>query len=100
MLLRAPDALSRGGAAMEQVLERCAGVDVHKKTVAVWVRVPGIHGDRAQHVQTFGTTTADLLTLRDWLAAHGVTHGAMESTPLYWPPAFYLLPGALTCILP
>ena len=48
MLLRAPDALSRGGAAMEQVLERCAGLDVHKKTVAVCVRVPGASGDRAQ----------------------------------------------------
>src|SRR5262249_8282019 len=99
MLLRAPDALSRGGAAMEQVLERCAGGDVHKKTVAVWVRGPGIHGHRAQHVQTCGTTTADLLTLRDWLAAHGVTHVAMESTGVYWRPVFSVLEAAFTCIL-
>src|SRR5919106_393738 len=99
MLLRAPDALSRGGAAMEQVLERCAGLDVHKKTVAVCVRVPGVHGDRAQHVRTFGTTTADLLTLQDWLAAHGVTHVAMESTGVYWRPVFYVLEDAFTCIL-
>jgi hypothetical protein len=65
---------------MERVLERCAGLDVHKKTVTACVRVPGDHGDRVQHVRTFGTTTAELLTLRDWLEAHRVTHVAMEST--------------------
>ena len=30
--------------------------------------------------KTFGTMTADLLELGDWLAAHGVTHVALEST--------------------
>lgn len=84
---------------MEQGLERCAGLDVHKKTVAVCVRVPGANGDRAQHVQTFGTTTAELLTLRDWLEAHGVTHVAMESTGIYWRPVFYVFEEAVTCIL-
>ena len=74
-------------------------MDVHKKTVAVCLRVPGANGDRAQHVQTFGTTTAELLTLRDWLEAHGVTHVAMESTGVYWRPVFYVLEEAATCIL-
>jgi transposase len=84
---------------MERVLERCAGLDVHKKTVTACVRVPGDHGDRAQHVRTFGTTTAELLTLRDWLEAHHVTHVAMESTGVYWRPVFYVLEEAFTCIL-
>jgi hypothetical protein len=57
-----------------------AGLDVHKKTVAACLRVPGSHGERVQEVRTFGTTTAELLVLRDWLEAHGVTHVAMEST--------------------
>src|SRR5262245_64136820 len=99
MLLRAPDALSHGGAAMDQVLERCAGLDVHKKTVAVCVRVPGASGGRAQHVRTFDTTTAELLALRDWLEAHRVTHVAMESTGVYWKPVFYVLEEAFTCLL-
>jgi hypothetical protein len=30
---------------MDRVLERCAGLDVHKKTVTACVRVPGISGD-------------------------------------------------------
>jgi len=69
---------------MERLLERCAGLDVHKKTVAACVRVPGPGGKRGQHVHTFGTTAADLLALGDWLAAHEVTHVAMESTGVYW----------------
>src|SRR5262249_27924291 len=51
-----------------------------KATIAACVRVPGASGKRLQSVQTFGTTTSDLLALRDWLDAHRVTHVAMEST--------------------
>jgi transposase len=84
---------------MERVLERWAGLDVHKKTVTVCVRVPDTSGGRAQHVRTFATTTAELLTLRDWLEAHGVTHAAMESTGVDWRPVFYVLEEACTCVL-
>lgn len=84
---------------MERVVERCAGLDVHKDTVAACIRVPGPGGRREQHVKTFGTTTADLLALRDWLEAHGVTHVAMESTGVYWKPVYYVLEEACTCLL-
>lgn len=84
---------------MEQVIERCAGLDVHKQTVAVCIRVPGPAGDREQHVRTFGTMTADLLVLRDWLTAHGVTHVALESTGVYWKPVYYVLEDAFRCLL-
>jgi transposase len=84
---------------MERMLERCAGLDVHKKTVTACVRVPGVSGDRVQHVRTFATTTADLLLLRDWLEAHRVSHVAMECTGVYWRPVFYVLEEAATCIL-
>jgi hypothetical protein len=53
-------------------VKSCAGPDVHKKTVTACVRVPGVSGDRVQHVRTFATTTADLPLLRDWLEAHRV----------------------------
>lgn len=79
---------------MERVIERCAGLDVHKKTVAACVRVEG-----TQQVRTFGTTVPELLVLRDWLVAHGVTHVAMESTGVYWKPIFYVLEDAFTCVL-
>ena len=84
---------------MDQLIERCCGLDVHRDTVAACVRVPGPNGKRQQHVRTFGTTTADLLALRDWLEAHGVTHVAMECTGVYWKPVFYVLEEAFTCLL-
>jgi len=84
---------------MQQLFERVAGLDVHRQTVAVCVRVPGAAAERAQHIRTFGTTAADLITLRDWLEAHAVTHVAMESTGVYWKPVFYVLEEAMTCWL-
>jgi len=84
---------------MERLIERCAGLDVHKETVAVCVRVPGPGGERLQHVRIFGTMTAELLALRDWLTAHGVTDVAMESTGVYWKPIYYVLEEAVTCLL-
>ena len=84
---------------MDVVVERCAGLDVHQATVTACVRLPGRKGERAQVIQTFGTTTPDLLTLRDWLAAHQVTHVAMESTGVYWKPVYYVLEDASTLLL-
>jgi transposase len=84
---------------MQQLLERIAGLDVHRKTIATCVRIPGEGTERAQHVRTFGTTAADLVALRDWLEAHQVTHVAMESTGVYWKPVFYVLEEAMTCLL-
>ena len=84
---------------MERLIDRCCGLDVHKKTVTACVRVPGANGARAQHVRTFGTTTADLLSLRDWLEAFQVTQVAMESTGVYWKPVFYVLEETAICVL-
>jgi transposase len=84
---------------MDRVLDRCAGLDVHQKTVVVCIRVPGERGRRQHEVRTFGATTADLLALRDWLVAHEGTHVALESTGVYWKPIDYALEEAMTCVL-
>jgi transposase len=84
---------------MERAVERACGLDVHKKTVAACVRVPGPRGQRHQEVHTFGTTAAELLALREWLESHGVTHVAMESTGVYWKPVYYVLEEAFACVL-
>ena len=65
---------------MDVVMTRCAGLDVHQATVVATVRVPDDQGGRRVVTDTFGTMTADLLALRDWLHAYGVTHVALEST--------------------
>lgn len=83
---------------MDTLIERCAGIDVHQRTMVVTVRLPAASGGRAVVTQTFGTMTADLLVLREWLQTHGVTHVAMESTGVYWRPLYYLLEDGFTVL--
>lgn len=84
---------------MDRLVERCAGLDVHKDSVTACVRTPGEAGEREQHTHTFGTTTVELLALRDWLASFGVTLVGMESTGVYWKPVYYVLEDEFTCWL-
>jgi transposase len=79
--------------------DRCAGLDVHKKTVVACVRSVGPDGSVTREVRTFATMTADLLELADWLAAMGVRHLAMESTGVYWKPVWHLLEGRFELML-
>ena len=80
---------------MEIVFERCAGIDVHKRTVVVCRLTRDAQGARLAQTQTFGTTTGELLRLSDWLAEGGCTHVGLESTGEFWKPVFNLLEG--TC---
>jgi transposase len=84
---------------MERTVARGAGIDVHQGTMVVTVRVPGEDGGRQVTTHTFGTMTTDLLGIRDWLQACGVTHVAMESTGIYWRPLYYVLEGQFTVLL-
>jgi len=84
---------------MDLLIERCAGLDVHKDSVAACVRLPDPGGGRQQQIHTFGTTTVELLALRDWLTAHRVTVVGMESTGVYWKPVYYVLEDAFECRL-
>jgi transposase len=78
---------------MQVVYARCAGLDVHKKTVSACVTVcEGKHG-KQQQTRAFGTFTEDLLKLADWLKEQGVTHVAMEATGVYWRPVWAMLEG-------
>ena len=84
---------------MELLIARCAGLDVHQATVVATVRTPDEHGGRRRVTETFGTMTPDLLALREWLQAYGVTHVALESTGVYWKPVYYVLEDAFTLLL-
>jgi transposase len=50
-------------------------------------------------VHTFGTMTADLVALEEWLAGWQVTHVALESTGVYWRPVFNLIEDGRTVVL-
>ena len=49
--------------------------------------------------ETFGTMTPDLIALREWLQAYGVTHVALESTGVYWKPIYYVFEDAFELLL-
>jgi transposase len=71
---------------METLHRRCAGLDVHKNSVYVCVRVEG-----RTAVDHFGTSSRELLRLGDFMASHGVTIAAMESTGVFWKPVWNML---------
>jgi transposase len=80
---------------MQLLHAHCAGIDVHKDSLAVCV----LHDDGRSLVQTFGTTSREILRLGDWLAAQQVTIVAMESTGVYWKPIWNLLEGRFELML-
>jgi transposase len=84
---------------MDVIYERCAGLDVHKKTVVACRMVPTEAGLWQAETRTFPTMTADLLALADWLRAAAVTHVAMESTGVYWKPIYNILEGDFEVLL-
>jgi transposase len=84
---------------METVVERLAALDVHKAQVTACVRVPAAGGGREQHIAEFSATVAGLLTLRDWLAAHGVRQVTMEATGVFWKPVWAILEDEFECLL-
>jgi transposase len=75
---------------MEVLYPRCAGLDVHKKTVVACVRVTE-GGPPQSEIRTFGTTTGDLLNLSTWLSEKRCTHVVMEATGIYWRPVWHIL---------
>jgi transposase len=84
---------------MKQVVERCAGLDVHRSSVVACAWAAGPDGRPEAHLATFGATTPDLLALRDWLLELAVTEVAMEATGVYWKPVYYVLEDAFARVL-
>jgi transposase len=76
---------------MDVIHERCAGLDVHKKTVVACVLQSTLGGIPERQVRTFGTMTAELEQLRDWLIECGCSHVAMEATGVFWKPVYNVL---------
>jgi transposase len=78
---------------MQIVSERCAGLDVHKKSVMACLITPAANGQRRKERQTFSTMTPDLVRLRRWLTERQCSQVAMESTGVFWRPIFNILEG-------
>jgi transposase len=76
---------------MQVIYERCAGIDVHKKTVVMCVLLTQANGTVQKQIRTFATMTADRLALDEWLRSLHIEHLALESTGVYWHPIWNVL---------
>ena len=72
---------------------RCAGIDVHKKSLTVCVLAGEPGQEPTREKREFGTTTSALLELSDWLRQQQVQAVVMESTGVYWRPVWAILRG-------
>jgi transposase len=70
-----------------------AGIDVHKRMLAVVIADAGREGEFGFQGRKFGTTPGELKLLRTWLSEQGVREVVMESTAQYWKPVWQELEG-------
>jgi len=70
---------------------RCAGMDVHKKSLSVCVRIRTARDQCQTETAVFRTFTHDLEQMAEWLKQRQVRHVAMESTGVYWKPIWNVL---------
>jgi transposase len=75
---------------MEVLVDRGAGIDVHKKSITVCVMTT--EGRKvAKSLQRFSTFHSGLVAMREWLMEMRVSHVAMEATGEYWKPVYEVL---------
>ena len=84
---------------MQTMVERGCGLDVHQATVVACLLIVLKNGKVQKQIRTFGTTTRELVSLREWLLSEGCTHVAMESTGVYWKPIYAILDGAFEIVV-
>ena len=77
----------RKGGPLTAIRPSVAGIDVGSREH--WVCGPA--QDDELNVRPFGTTTAELEALADWLVAQHVESVVMESTSVYWIPLYEVL---------
>lgn len=81
---------------MEDILECCCGLDVHKETIVACLLKGPLEQEikPRSEIREFGTRLRDLQGLRKWLEDHNCRFVAMESTGIYWQPVFAILETA------
>jgi transposase len=82
---------------MEDILECCCGLDIHKENmVACLLKGPIGEGLKpSSEIKEFGTQLKDLIALREWLETHDCYYVAMESTGIYWQAVYAVLEQSL-----
>src|SRR5258706_3993627 len=75
----------------ELMCYRIAGIDVHKKILAVTVSDVEVEGEYQFERRMFGSSTDQLRSLAAWLLEQAVEEVVMESTAQYWKPVWEAL---------
>ncbi len=75
---------------MEDILQNCCGLDVHRDTAVACV-ISGYGKSEKKEIKTFSTKTYGLRELADWLRGNQVQDVVIESTGVYWKPIFNIL---------
>jgi transposase len=83
---------------MEDILDCCCGLDIHKESIVACLLQSPIRSQvkPQSEIREFGTQLKDLLALRKWLEEHECNYVAMESTGIYWQPVYAVLEAALS----
>jgi transposase len=77
---------------MKLLYRRCAGLDIHKDSISVCIRIRNGGKAEAEIIEErFSTFTQELERLAEWLKKHKVRQVAMESTGVYWIPVWNVL---------
>jgi len=84
---------------MDAIYPSVGGLDVHEETVVACRRRLIGDGQAELEIESFQTTSGELRKLAGWLIEWGVTHGAMESTGVYWVPVWNVLEGQIKKLL-
>lgn len=70
---------------------KIAGIDVHKRVLAVVISEVEVYGEYDFERRQFGTSPSQLRALAAWLLAAQVEEVVMESTAQYWKPVWGML---------
>jgi transposase len=73
------------------IYRRCAGMDVHQKSISVCARIRMARDRFRTETAVFGTFTKELEKMALWLRERKIRHVAMESTGVYWKPVWNVL---------
>jgi transposase len=92
MVFQASIACGKGDNDMKPLYRRCAGLDIHKNSISVCIRIRGSGQAEAEVLEErFATFTQELERMAAWLKEHRVKQVAMESTGVYWHPVWNIL---------
>lgn len=83
---------------MEEIFDKCCGLDVHRDTITACVMI-GNGSQKRKQIRTFPTYTSDIRELATWLKSLDIYHVAVESTGIYWKPIFNVFEGDFDVIL-